>query len=247
MRRISFKRKQRHPSRFSLSGLFSNTAGGSDRGFGSPEPQTAFNGDASPPRQQTPTGLNGNTNVAKDGSQLDWYVEGPGRRVGYDDFTAIDWIYEYTKERQRKRLLYASGQGLLGHVRRLLEASNVWLVLVATGVAVGLIAAAIDIATDWLGDLKTGYCKSGHGGGKFYLNRSFCCWGHDGELIFPPSNQLTSFADELGAKISPSAWTGRHGERPWVPTPLQEDIQLNTSSTFFTRYGPCFLPHNGCC
>lgn len=124
--------------------------------------------------------LNGDPD-SKDGAPLDWYVEGPGRRVGYDDFTAIDWIYEYTKERQRKRLLYSSGQGVLGHARRLLEASNVWFVLISTGIAVGIIAAAIDIATDWLGDLKTGYCKSGSGGGKFYLNRSFCCWGLDGE------------------------------------------------------------------
>jgi chloride channel 3/4/5 len=100
--------------------------------------------------------------------------------VGYDDLTAIDWIFEYTKERQRKRLLYSSGQGLLGHVRRLLDASHIWLVLVATGVAVGIIAAAIDIASDWLGDLKTGYCKTGRGGGKFYLNKSLCCWGHEG-------------------------------------------------------------------
>lgn len=108
-------------------------------------------------------------------------MEGPGRRVGYDDFTAIDWIYEYTKERQRKRLLYSSGQGVFGYVRRVMEASNVWFVLIATGIAVGILAAAIDIATDWLGDLKTGYCKNGSGGGKFYLNRSFCCWGLNGK------------------------------------------------------------------
>lgn len=112
-------------------------------------------------------------------------MEGPGRRVGYDDFTAIDWIYEYTKERQRKRLLYSSGQGILGHVRRFLEAGNIWFVLVATGIAVGIIAASIDIATNWLGDLKTGYCKNGSGGGKFYLNRSFCCWGLDGTFPTP--------------------------------------------------------------
>lgn len=112
---------------------------------------------------------------------MDWYVEGPGRRVAYDDLTAIDWIFEYTKERQRKRLLYASGQGLAGHARRLLDASSVWLVLITTGVLVGIIAACIDITSNWLGDLKMGYCKNGPGGGRFYLNRSFCCWGHEGK------------------------------------------------------------------
>lgn len=128
------------------------------------------------------TANGGNLNVQKESGFLDWYVEGPGRRVGYDDLTAIDWIFEYTKERQRKRLLYSSGQGLVGHARRLLDAGNVWLVLITTGVLVGIIAACIDITSNWLGDLKTGYCKNGPGGGKFYLNRSFCCWGHEGEF-----------------------------------------------------------------
>ncbi|EXJ89150.1 chloride channel 3 [Capronia epimyces CBS 606.96] len=109
----------------------------------------------------------------------DWYVEGPGRRIGYDDLTAIDWIYEYTKERQRLRKLVASNNGIVGHLRQLFDASQVWLVLVASGISVGCIAAFINIASDWLGDIKTGYCKSGVGGGQFYLNKQFCCWGHD--------------------------------------------------------------------
>ncbi|KAJ5933186.1 hypothetical protein N7516_007675 [Penicillium verrucosum] len=176
---ISFKRKQKQRSRFSLSNLLSSPAGGLDTSFGSPAPQGGQNGDASPLDPYAPIGFDSGAEASKDGAPLDWYVEGPGRRVGYDDFTAIDWIYEYTKERQRKRLLYSSGQGLLGHARRLLDASNVWLVLIATGIAVGIIAASIDITTDWLGDLKSGYCKNGSGGGKFYLNKSFCCWGLD--------------------------------------------------------------------
>ncbi|KAJ5599152.1 hypothetical protein N7450_000219 [Penicillium hetheringtonii] len=163
---LTFKRKTTRQSRFSLSNLFLNTAGGSDStgfGFSATGTQGGQNGDASPLASYGPLGPNIDPNSTKDGVPSDWYVEGPGRRVGYDDFSAIDWIYEYTKERQRKRLLYSSGQGILGHFRRLLDASNVWLVLVATGIAVGIIAAAIDIATDWLGDLKTGYCKSGQG------------------------------------------------------------------------------------
>lgn len=115
----------------------------------------------------------------KEDSLPDWYVEGPGRRVGYDDLTAIDWIYEYTKERQRLRKLLALNPGLVGSLRQLFDASHVWLVLVASGISVGCVAALINIASDWLGDIKTGYCKNGRGGGHFYLNKQFCCWGHD--------------------------------------------------------------------
>ena len=116
---------------------------------------------------------------SKDGSALDWYTEGPGRRVGYDDLTAIDWIFEYTKERQRLRYLYSSATGLFGYAQQMLDASQIWIILIATGVASGVLAAGIDVASDWLADLKTGYCRTGEGGGRFYLNRGFCCWGHE--------------------------------------------------------------------
>lgn len=115
----------------------------------------------------------------KEDGPPDWYVEGPGRRVGYDDLTAIDWIYEYAKERQRLRKLLALHPGFIGSLKQLLDASHVWVVLVASGISVGCLAACINIATDWLGDIKTGYCKKGSGGGQFYLNKQFCCWGHD--------------------------------------------------------------------
>lgn len=179
---ISFKRKQKRPARFSLSNLFSEDTASSFSRHARTGSQRA--GDRPHGERQDYTGPYGNSNGDldgfKDGAALDWYVEGPGRRVGYDDLTAIDWIFEYTKERQRKRLLYSTGQGILGHVRQLLDASHVWLVLIATGIAVGVLAASIDIASNWLGDIKTGYCKNGRGGGKFYLNKSFCCWGHEG-------------------------------------------------------------------
>ncbi|KAL5119329.1 chloride channel [Pleosporales sp. CAS-2024a] len=114
----------------------------------------------------------------KDATGLDWYVEGPGRRVGYDDLTAIDWIFEYAKERQRLSYLYSSATGILGHLKQLADASQVWIILVAAGILSGGIAAFIDVASDWLGDLKTGYCSNVDGDGRFHLNKSFCCWGH---------------------------------------------------------------------
>lgn len=116
---------------------------------------------------------------SKEGVPLDWYAEGPGRRVGYEDLTTIDWIFEYTKERQRLRILYANTSGLIGYARRLLDASHVWLVLIATGILVGVLAASIDTVSLWLGDIKSGYCKNGADGGRFYLHQEFCCWGHD--------------------------------------------------------------------
>lgn len=103
--------------------------------------------------------------------------------MGYDDLTAIDWIFEYAKERQRQRVLRDNTHGLLGLVRQFADGAQIWVILVATGVAVGAIAAGIDVVSDWLGDVKTGNCSNVSAGGKFYLNKYFCCWGLDGRLF----------------------------------------------------------------
>jgi len=191
MNRISFKRKQKAaaPSAFGIS-RFLSPAPSSNRSSPLPRgPQSRLQ------QLRTDTRANDSTELilnyldtagpageqpqdTKDGNGLDWYVEGPGRRVGYDDLTAIDWIFEYAKERQRLRYLYSSATGILGHVKQIADASQIWIILVAAGILSGGIAAFIDVASDWLGDLKTGYCSNVDGDGKFYLNKGFCCWGY---------------------------------------------------------------------
>lgn len=186
---VSFKRKARLPSTFAsrfLSSPFSRLKSNSSstpRSAGSPNRNNGrFNLHAT-------TGdilsyLNLASNPAPDGQAdtkdvggLDWYVEGPGKRMGYENLTAIDWIYEYNKERTRLRQLISDAPGLLGHLKLIADASQVWWILVATGIAVGGIAAAIDVVSEWMGDLKQGMCTDVAQGGRFYLSRPFCCWG----------------------------------------------------------------------
>jgi H+/Cl- antiporter ClcA len=47
---------------------------------------------------------------------------------------------------------------------------------VSVGAIIGLNAALIDIITEWLSDIKTGYCKN-----SWWLNQKFCCWEIQGE------------------------------------------------------------------
>ena len=44
--------------------------------------------------------------------------------------------------------------------------------IVWAGAAIGLNAAFLNIVTEWLSDVKLGYCTTA-----FYLNENFCCWG----------------------------------------------------------------------
>ena len=41
---------------------------------------------------------------------------------------------------------------------------------------IGLNAALISIITEWLSDIKMGYCSDG-----WWLNQQFCCWEIEGE------------------------------------------------------------------
>jgi chloride channel 3/4/5 len=176
---MSFKRKQKQSVLSQPARLFTALSGGSSSPRQTP-PRTTEDGDDDDTHLLSglSSDAQGCANTSKDGVPLDWYVEGPGRRVGYEDMTAIDWIFEYTKERQRLRALKSSAKGLLGYARRFADASQIWVVLVLTGLAVGAVAAGIDVTSNWLGDLKDGYCSSADGGA-FYLNKGFCCLGYD--------------------------------------------------------------------
>lgn len=45
---------------------------------------------------------------------------------------------------------------------------------ISQGAAIGLNSAFLNIVTEWLSDIKLGYCTTA-----FYLNESFCCWGEE--------------------------------------------------------------------
>jgi len=46
------------------------------------------------------------------------------------------------------------------------------------GVCIGVNAAVISIVTEWLSDIKFGYCSDG-----WWLNEQFCCWEIEGEEV----------------------------------------------------------------
>lgn len=171
-RRISFKRRQKPPSGFSLFPFGSPSS--STPHLAPPEPSYLISpNDDDLELSQRP---NRHVDTLSDAElEESWSSEIAGKRF-YDDLTAIDWIFEYTKERLRLKAL-AGRTGIGGYAATAIDSSQVWVVLILTGVAAGLLAATIDIIANWLGDLKDGYCRS-----HFYLSRNFCCWGLDGEF-----------------------------------------------------------------
>ncbi|KAL9597316.1 MAG: hypothetical protein Q9219_005240 [cf. Caloplaca sp. 3 TL-2023] len=101
----------------------------------------------------------------------------------YEDFTTIDWVQDAAQEQLRRRGRRKQNAGVfeskgsLGWRRRIedtYDAGQAWIVVTLVGAAIGLNAGFLNIITEWLSDIKLGYCTTA-----FYLNESFCCWGDE--------------------------------------------------------------------
>ena len=101
----------------------------------------------------------------------------------YEDFTTIDWVQDAAREQLRRRARRKENAGFFerdGHLgwrrkmRDSYDAGQAWIVVTLVGAAIGLNAAFLNIVTEWLSDVKLGYCTTA-----FYLNEDFCCWGED--------------------------------------------------------------------
>ncbi|PAV18791.1 voltage-gated chloride channel [Pyrrhoderma noxium] len=119
-------------------------------------------------------------------SNEDVHVEQISR---YEDFTTIDWIEDSILERKRRlrtsRAVELSHRGPNGEITlswlwaqftKAIVASQTWLVVSLAGVCIGVNAALISIITEWLSDIKMGYCSDG-----WWLNQQFCCWEIEGD------------------------------------------------------------------
>eukprot|EP00050_Salpingoeca_kvevrii_P019513 m.86973 g.86973 ORF g.86973 m.86973 type:complete len:810 (-) comp8447_c0_seq3:105-2534(-) len=89
----------------------------------------------------------------------------------YADFSTIDWARESVREQSRKRQLRSMHSTL---VRNLMDAVQGWLVVLLVGLACGVVAGCVDIAAEWLEDLREGVCHEA-----FWLNFHHCCWAEE--------------------------------------------------------------------
>ncbi|KAI9067301.1 Cl-channel protein [Trametes sanguinea] len=106
----------------------------------------------------------------------------------YEDFTTIDWIQDSIIERNRRlraarnqSIPYRGPRGevtlawLWSRLQTVAYAGQSWFVVTLVGIGIGFNAAIISIVTEWLSDIKMGYCSDG-----WWLNQQFCCWEIEG-------------------------------------------------------------------
>ncbi|PPQ79064.1 hypothetical protein CVT26_003969 [Gymnopilus dilepis] len=95
------------------------------------------------------------------------------RTAKYKDGDTIDWLHEEGLERERTHALQ-SQVGVKGILLPTLDSARMWFVVIATGFAIGIAGAWLDVLVKWLGDLREGRCSYG-----FFYNSNACCSGLD--------------------------------------------------------------------
>lgn len=89
---------------------------------------------------------------AYDISQLEEHSHRPPQLVTlphrYKDGTSIDWLYEEAAERERRRQLHTL-HGLRGLLTLALNSAQMWMVIIATGIGIGVIGAWLDVLVKW--------------------------------------------------------------------------------------------------
>ncbi|KAG1458982.1 hypothetical protein G6F46_006445 [Rhizopus delemar] len=92
----------------------------------------------------------------------------------YEDFTTTDWVKDAILERYRQSSVKNSitnDNSWRSWWNLTFETTESWFVVFLVGAAIGLMSALITIVTDWLSDIKLGYCSNA-----WWLNQKFCCW-----------------------------------------------------------------------
>uniref|UniRef100_A0A8C7K599 Chloride channel protein n=1 Tax=Oncorhynchus kisutch TaxID=8019 RepID=A0A8C7K599_ONCKI len=101
------------------------------------------------------------------------FLDEPFPDVGtYEDFHTIDWLREKSRDTDRHRKITTkSKESYWELIKSLLDAWSGWVVMLLIGMLTGTLAGVIDLAVDWMTDLKEGVCLSA-----LYYSREQCCW-----------------------------------------------------------------------
>ena len=132
-------------------------------------------------RLSTISGLEEGNNAAPQTPIENAITEELAQLKKYEDFTTMDWVQDAAREQTRRRTRrrhaasFFQRDGMWGWRRKLWEsydAAQAWVVVTLVAIVIGLNAAALNIVTEYLSDLKMGYCTTA-----WYLNEDFCCYG----------------------------------------------------------------------
>ena len=93
-------------------------------------------------------------------------------RTHYDDFHTIDWLKDLARDRFRHRIIQRRRkENIWQQLITLHDSWSGWICVLLVGLSSGLMAAIVDIGSNWITHIKDGICVNA-----FWLNKPQCCW-----------------------------------------------------------------------
>jgi hypothetical protein len=99
-------------------------------------------------------------------------IEDSSTRTHYDDFHTIDWLKDLARDRFRHRIIQKKKkENIWQQIVTLHDSWSGWICVLLVGLSSGLVAAVVDIGSNWITHIKEGICVNA-----FWLNKPQCCW-----------------------------------------------------------------------
>eukprot|EP01112_Ceratiomyxa_fruticulosa_P021038 TRINITY_DN7322_c0_g1_i2.p1 TRINITY_DN7322_c0_g1~~TRINITY_DN7322_c0_g1_i2.p1 ORF type:complete len:889 (+),score=170.66 TRINITY_DN7322_c0_g1_i2:280-2946(+) len=91
----------------------------------------------------------------------------------YENYETIDWNRDAINDRRQRNNLDKKKGPWFTILFKLYFRSQAWILIVLIAVSSGFLAGVVDVGTEWLSDLRFGFCQHG-----FHISRSQCCPGN---------------------------------------------------------------------
>uniref|UniRef100_A0A2K6JVY0 Chloride channel protein n=1 Tax=Rhinopithecus bieti TaxID=61621 RepID=A0A2K6JVY0_RHIBE len=171
-----------------------------------------------------------NAGVMSGSGNLMDFLDEPFPDVGtYEDFHTIDWLREKSRDTDRHRKITSkSKESIWEFIKSLLDAWSGWVVMLLIGLLAGTLAGVIDLAVDWMTDLKEGVCLSA-----FWYSHEQCCWTSN-ETTFEDRDKCPlwqKWSELLVNQSEVGIWAGS-----WLGTPAIPHIKTILSGFIIRGY-----------
>ena len=142
--------------------------------------------------------------------------------VVYGDLSTIDWMRDWMRDHRRRFKFFQKKSHTMWDTA--IERSQSWVLVLAIGVSIGLIAGFIDTVVVWLTDVRFGYCKN-----EWYTGKQLCCKNIEGQ-----DDTCNDWADWSGALFNLRGFF----LVDWAVYVLLSSLLATTSAYLVTQISP---------
>uniref|UniRef100_A0A914VQ98 Chloride channel protein n=1 Tax=Plectus sambesii TaxID=2011161 RepID=A0A914VQ98_9BILA len=123
----------------------------------------------------------------------------PATTDPFEKFRSIDWLREWTRDRQReKHFAKRHKSPVIRKLHKLWGTNSGWICVFMVGLSIGALGGLITLGTRYMSDLKNGVCLD-----RFWLDQQLCCrWQNDTLYVTDTCDEWKTWPEVLGIGAS---------------------------------------------